>query len=144
MDGRHPSGGSRGLAELIDDYGDVLTGDFQEYYGVDIRDIFDPVKPLTPARFLVLIKTLPEGSRFIAERQGGQEFRGWDAGRYATVSIVNAVRALQWTYVAAHAKSRPKPPEPFPTPGDKKPVRKKDNMFATIAAAKLAEVRKAE
>lgn len=117
MDGVHPSGGSVGLAQLIDKYGEQLAADLLEIYQVDIRDIFHPTKPLTPLYLLVLIKGLPEGSRFIAERVGGPEFRGWDASRYAAVANVNAVRALQYVYIAAHSKSKPTPPEPFPYPG---------------------------
>jgi hypothetical protein len=116
-----------------------------EYYRVDLRDVFDPVRPLSPLYLLVLIRGLPEGSRFNAERRGGQQFRGWDSGRYAAVAVVNAVRALQWTYVAAHSKSKPKAPEPFPIPDMS--VRKKSNgpgSFAFVAAAKLAAVRKAK
>ena len=70
---------------------------------------------------------------------------GWDVDRYATAAIVNAVRSLQWTYVAAHSKNKPPPPDPFPIPD--KPVRKKANgpgSFAHIAQAKLALARKAK
>lgn len=114
-----------------------------EFYGVDLRGIFSPEAPLTPLYLLTLIRGLPEGSRFNAERRGGQEFRGWDMSRYATVAIVNAVRGLQWTYVSAHSKSKPKPPEPFPIP-DKK-VRRKNTgpgSFAFIAAQQIAAARR--
>lgn len=106
---------------------------------MDLRDIFVPESRLTPLFLLVLIRGLPEDCRFNAERRGGQEFRGWDAGRYAAVASVNAVRALQYTYVAAHSKSRPKAPEPFPIP-DKR-VRRKNTgpgSFAYMAAQRLA------
>jgi hypothetical protein len=89
----------------------------------------------------VLIRGLPETSRFVAEKRGGQEFRGWGTDRYATVAIVNAVRALQWTYVAAHSKQRPPTFEPFPLPDDSL-KQAKPNSFALVAAAKLAAVRK--
>ena len=143
MDGRHSSGGSQGLAQLIDEYGEFIAADFQEYYGVDLRDIFDPKARLTPLWVLLLLKGLPEGSRFVAEKRGGQHFRGWDATRYATVSLVNAVRALQWTYVAAHSKSKPKQPDPFPMP-ESLTKKRKPNAFALTAAAKLAKVRKVD
>jgi hypothetical protein len=55
----------------------------------------------------VLLKGLPLGSRFYSEKRGGQQFRGWNEGRYATVAIVNAVRALQYAHVAAHSKKKP-------------------------------------
>lgn len=110
---------------------------------MDIRNLFVPESRLTPLFLLTLIRGLPEGSRFNAERRGGQEFRGWDAGRYASVATVNAVRALQYTYVAAHSKNRPKAPEPFPIP-DKR-VRRKNTgpgSFAYMAAQKLSAAKK--
>ncbi|QGJ90174.1 tail assembly chaperone [Mycobacterium phage SheaKeira] len=113
-------GGSRTLAELVDDYGDCIFADLWDEYGVDLRDIFLPESRWTPKSLLVLIKELPMSSRFFAEKQGGPQFRGWDEGRYATVAIVNAVRALQYTYVAAHSKQRPKAPDPFPIPKKKR------------------------
>lgn len=94
---------------------------------------------MSPLYLLSLIRGLPVGSRFNAERRGGQEFFGWDAGRYIDVATVNAIRALQYTYVAAHSKNKPKPPEPFPIPDQK--VRRRNTgpgSFAFIAAQKIA------
>jgi hypothetical protein len=59
------------------------------------------------------------------------------------VASVNALRALQYTYIAAHSKSRPKPPEPFPIPDA--PVRRKNTgpgSFAFIAAHKIAAAKR--
>ncbi len=143
MDGEDPIGGSRGLAELVDEYGEHLAADLQEYYGVDLRDIFVPEANLTPLYVLVLIRGLPDDCRFNAERRGGQEFRGWNMDRYATAAVVNAVRGLQYTYIAAHSKSKPKPPEPFPIP-DKR-TRSKNRgpgSFAFIAAQKIAAAKR--
>lgn len=142
MDGVHPGGGSVGLAQLIDQYGEHLAADLLEFYDVDLRDIFRPEARLTPLYLLVLIKGLPEGSRFNAERRGGQEFRGWDASRYAAVATVNAVRALQWTYIAAHSKSRPSPPQLFPIPDDSVRRNEGPGSFAYIAAQQIAAARR--
>lgn len=145
MDRGDPGGGTRGLAELIDEYGEQLAADLLEFYDVDLRDVVRPEARLTPLYLLVLIRGLPDDSRFNAERRGGRQFRGWDESRYATVAIVNALRALQWTYVAAHVKNKPPPPEPFPIPDQQ--VRRKKNgpgSFAFIAQAQLAAVRKAK
>ena len=145
MDGRNASGGSRGLAQLVDDHGEQLAADLLEFYDVDLRDVLRPEARLTPLYLLVLIRGLPDDSRFNAERRGGRQFRGWDESRYATVAIVNAVRALQWTYVASHSKNRPPAPEPFPIPDQS--IRRKSNgpgSFAFIAQAKLAAARKAK
>ncbi len=143
MDGGHPAGGSETLGQLVDEYGEFIAADLLEVYGFDLRDLFRT--DVSPRWVLALIKNLPLGSRFFAERRGGQQFRGWDESRYAMVAVVNAVRALQYTYVAAHSKSKPPPPEPFPIPD--KTIRKKQagpGSFAFIAAAKLAVAKKAK
>jgi len=142
VDGGHPGGGSVGLAQLIDEYGEWLAADLLEHYRVDLRDIFDPQARLTPLYLLVLIRGLPDDCRFNAERRGGQEFRGWNMSRYAAAATVNAVRALQYTYVAAHSKSRPRAPEPFPTPDAVHKKTPGQGSFAAIAAAQLAAGRK--
>lgn len=142
MDGDDQRGGSATLAALIDDYGDFIAADLQETYNVDLRDLFRPGSGLTPGWVLLLIANLPFGSRFIAQRRGGQQFRGWDESRYALVGVVNAVRALQYTYVAAHSKSKPKPPDPFPTP-DRFVRKQRSNSFALMAQAQMARARKA-
>ena len=141
MDGGDSGGGSRGLAQLIDEYGEYLAADLLEYYRVDLRDILRPEGQLTPTFLLSLIRGLPEGSRFNAEQRGGVQFRGWDMDRYISVALVNAVRGLQYTYVSAHSKSRPKPPEPFPIP-DQPEKKAGSNSFAFVAAQKIAAARK--
>jgi hypothetical protein len=145
VDGRNPGGGSRGLADLIDEFGEHIAADLLEVYGVDLRDIFSEESRLTPLYLLTLIRGLPESSRFIAERRGGQQFRGWDASMYAAVANVNAVRALQYVYVAAHSKNKPPPPEPFPVPDStiRKPKANGPGSFAFIAASKIAAAKKA-
>ncbi|AHY27087.1 tail assembly chaperone [Mycobacterium phage Phantastic] len=142
MEATNP-GGSAALARLIDDYGDAVAADLMETYGVDLRDIFVPESRLTPKWVLVLIKELPVGSRFYSEKRGGPQFRGWDESRYTLAAIVNAVRALQHTYLAAHMKSTPKPPEPYPTPdrNTRKKNNNKPNSFASIAAQMIAAKR---
>lgn len=137
MDGRHPSGGSRWLGELIDEFGEQLAADLMEVYGVDLRDVLVPEARLTPLWMLTLIKGLPESSRFVAERRGGPQFRGWDVKAYAAAATVNAVRALQYTYVCANSKSRPKVPDMFPVPDQTVKKRHAPGSFAAIAAAKM-------
>lgn len=135
MDGRHPSGGSRWLAELVDDYGEHVAADLLETYGVDLRDIFTPESRLTPRWIAVLVNGLPVGSRYMAERRGGQQFRDWTPQVYALVSCANTLRSLQYVTVAINSKTKPKLPAPFPIPD--RPVRKKlsgSNSFAAIAA----------
>lgn len=145
MDGNHFLGGSVWLGELIDKYGDYIASDLLETYGIDIRDIFRDDKDLSPRWLLSHILNLPISSRFYAEQQGGQQFRGWDESRYAAVATVNAIRALQYTYISAHSKKRPKMPDMFPVPEATVKKRKKQSgpgSFAFIAAAQMAKSKK--
>ncbi|QFG14934.1 tail assembly chaperone [Mycobacterium phage BogosyJay] len=139
-------GGSRTLAELVDDYGDCIFADLYDEYGVDLGDIFVPESRLTPRKVLILIKELPIASRFFAEKQGGRQFRGWDETRYAMVAIVNAVRALQYTYVVAHSKSKPKAPASYPIPKKARTSLQeqlaKPGSFAYIVAAQMRAAKK--
>lgn len=145
MDGNHFVGGSIWLGELIDKYGDFIASDLLETYNIDIRGMFKDDSDLSPRWLLSHIMNLPISSRFYAEQQGGQQFRGWDESRYAMVATVNAIRALQYTYISAHSKRKPKPPEPFPVPEATVKKRRKQTgpgSFAFIAAAKMAKSRK--
>jgi hypothetical protein len=144
LDGVNSGGGSGTLARLIDDYGEYLAADLLETYGIDIRDLLVPGSGVTPRWLLVQIKNLPITSRFYSEKRGGQQFRGWDESRYAIVAVVNAVRALQFTYVAAHSKQKPKPPAPFPVPDSsvRKQSSQRPGSFAFIAKAQLAAAKR--
>jgi hypothetical protein len=138
LDGVDAAGGSAALASLIDEYGGVLAADLAEVYHVDLRNVFRE----SPGWWLNLIVQLPPGSRFYAERRGGVQFRGWDEDRYLMVAVINAVRALQWTYVASKSKRRPAPPDPFPTPDDARKKKEGPGSFAFIAKQKLAELKR--
>lgn len=149
MDGVEPAGGSRALAQLIDEHGEVLIPDLLHYYGVDIRDLFHPEKPLSPKYVLSLVMYLPLESAFMASRRGGQEFRGWDVSRYALIDVANSLRSFQHMYLASHIDRRkaalPKPPEPFPTPEEKRTQKAsvKAGSFAhMVATAKALHERK--
>ena len=149
MDGIEPAGGSAALASFIDQHGEVLLADLLFYYGVDLRDLFRAERPLSPRFVLALIMYLPLGSAFVAERRGGQEFRGWDHSRYAMVDAANSLRSIQHLYLAAHIDRRkarvPKPPEPFPTPEEtrsKKAVAKPGSFAHMVAVTKAAAERR--
>jgi hypothetical protein len=140
VDADSPAGGSAALASLIDDFGGVIAADLAEVYHVDLGDVFrgDP----RPHWWLNLIVQLPPSSRFYAQRRGGPHFRGWDEDRYLMVGVINAVRSLQWTYVASKSKRRPPPPPPFPIPDDVAARKDGPGSFAFIAKQKLAQQRK--
>lgn len=98
---------------------------------------------MTPLYLLSLIRGLPLGSRFSAEKRGGPQFRGWDVNTYALAAAVNGIRALTHVYISAHSKNKPKPPDPFPIPDSSVRRRKKGpGTFAFIAAQKLAAARR--
>ena len=126
-----------------------MIPDLLSHYGVDIRDLFHPEKPLSPKYVLSLIMYLPMGSAFVAARRGGQEFRDWDLGRYALVDVANSLRSFQHLYLLAHIDRRrgsaPKPPKPFPTPEEKrteKAVQKPGSFAHMVATAKALAQRK--
>ena len=134
MDGGVTAGGSHTLGGLIDDHGDAIAADLSEHYQIDVRDLFRDGSGLSPRWVLLHIVQLPQSSRFYAEKRGGPQFRGWDESRYALAAAVNAVRALQYTYVAAHSKHKPKPPEPFPVPDSVVEAKKKKGGFADMVS----------
>jgi hypothetical protein len=150
VDGGYSAGGSGELAELIDEFGELLLPDLKHYYGIDLRDLFAEANPLSPRFVLVHIKHLPIGSAFVAENRGGQQFRGWDEAQYMTAGLINAVRSLQYVTVLANSdpnKRKPGPPDPYPTPDEgvrRKYRRKSDHpgSFGFMAKARLAGVRK--
>ena len=108
--------------------------------------MFSDVDPLSPRYVLSLITHLPTDGAFYADRQGGQEFRGWDTDRYALVSLVNAQRAgnhIQLMINRDPKRAAPKPPDPFPIPGvDQKSNAPKPGSFAAIAAAMITAQRR--
>lgn len=147
MDAEHPSGGSTALGQLIDDFGEFIAADLKEVYDVDLRDVLVPGSGVTPRWVLVLVRGLPIGSRFYAERRGGQQFRGWDETQYIRAETVNTLRAVQYVITAANSEKKPKLPKPFPVPELSRGQRAdKPGSFAFIAKAKLAAAksRKAE
>ena len=139
MDGFDQFGKSAAVGQLIDEFGEVLAADLAEYYNIRLTDLFTPGSGLTPGFLLALIKNLPIGSRFVAERRGGVEFRGWDHDSYALAAVVNAIRSLQFTYIAAHSKSKPAAPKPFPVPDRPVSPGVKSGMFAQMASAHLQQ-----
>lgn len=140
------TGGSLALADLIDKYGEFLVPDLKRFYGIDLRDLFSEEDPIEPRWLLPHILYLPSDSAYIAERRGGQQFRGWNPSWYAQVASVNAQRALNHMYILSHiGKNAPKPkaPEPYPIPEiHKKNEAPKPNSFAGIAASMMAASRR--
>ncbi|QHB38032.1 tail assembly chaperone [Mycobacterium phage Cintron] len=139
-------GGSAELAGLIDRYGEHLVPDLKHYYGIDLRELFSEVNPLSPQYVLIHIKHLPIESAFVAAIRGGQEFRGWNADRYALAAIINSIRAGNYMFVMANSdprKGKPPLPSPWPVPqGNKAEKKYAPNSFAGIVAAQVIAARK--
>lgn len=147
MDRRSAAGGSRQLAGLIDQHGEVLLADLKHYYGIDLRDLFSEDDPLSPRYVLAHIKYLPIESAYVAERRGGQNFRGWNEERYMQARLIDAIRTLIWVFVLANIdpkKPKPKPPDPYPTPDALKPEKPapKPGSFAHTTNVLLAKAKK--
>ena len=122
----------------------------KHYYGIDLRDLFSEVDPISPAWALMHACALPIESATVAERRGGQEFRGWDEGRYMMATLINVVRASNFLFLLANTdpkKNKHKPPEGYPLPDGR--VKAKDQKkthkpgsFGFIAKAHADAVRK--
>lgn len=127
MDGGNSAGGSEGLAELIDRYGESIIGDFEDFY----RPLPDMLRSgASPRYILSLIRTLPANSRLVAAMRGGGQFRGWDVDRYLLASILDAIQGL--TYVTAKQNGgKAKKPEPTYRPEKAKPTGA--NTFSAMA-----------
>ena len=124
-----------------------MIPDLRERYGIDLRDLFSEVSPLSPGWVLCHIDHLTVESATVAEIRGGEQFRGWGADRYMTATLINAVEALRYITVLANSdpkKRKVEPPEPFPIPdGTSKRVRdSKPGSFAFIANSLMAKRRK--
>lgn len=141
-------GGSRVLAGLIDKHGEAILSDFLAYYRLDLRELFSEDAPLSPRYVLALLLHLPPDGALAASRQGGLEYRGWDASTYALAAMVNSQRFGNHILLMVNRdpkKPKPKPPEPFPTPGGaavevKKP--RQGGSFAAMAATMMAAQRR--
>lgn len=122
--------------------------ELRHYFGIDLRDIFSEVAPLSPRYVLAHVRYLPLESAFVAAQRGGDRFRGWDEGRYMTATLINTIKTL--IYITTLANSDPKkhhritPPEVYPIP-DRKAKKERDarpGSFAHIVKTKAAAIRK--
>jgi hypothetical protein len=140
-----PTGGSRELAQLLDEYGEFLLPDLRHYYDIDLRELFSEDDPLTPAFVLAHIKNLDYHSAFIAEMRGGQRFRGWDEDRYQRAAQINSQRTANYYFALANCDPKKrrniKPPDMWPIPDEVKKV-DPPGSFAFIAKAHLAAAKK--
>jgi len=146
--GGDPAGGSYGLAGLIDEHGESVLADLQEYYSLNLVDMLRPGSGYSPLHILTLLRQLPVESRTMSALRGGPQFRGWDTKQYFLASLIDAVRENTYAFICSNIQKKsdlPPAPEPVETPDhpakSKKP---KQNAFAQMAARQLAAARKAK
>jgi len=81
------TGGRKQLCELVDEYGEELRGDFQQFYQLDLADAWRG--RLTAARVLALagqLASVPD-SRYRAAALGDPRFLGWNAAAEVTADL---------------------------------------------------------
>lgn len=136
MGGEHSAGGSSGLAELIDKYGEQIFADLHEYAGgLNLVQALRDGSGYSPRQLLTLIQHLPMESRTIAAIRGGDEYRGWGVDRYLSTNILDSINDLTYAFVSANSKRKPKPPRRSWRP-DSKPKKTSNPFAAHIAAAR--------
>jgi hypothetical protein len=131
-------GGSLQLGELIDQYGEYLVSDFEQFTNYHLNDIYRPGSGLGPTQALLLIKHLPLESATVAQMRGGQQFRGWNEERYLLANAVDLLSTQLYAFVMAHHSRGPKPREPKPIerPGNAVKAKKINPFRANLEAAK--------
>lgn len=65
------------------------------------------------------VNNLPMGCAFVAEMRGGQQFVGWDQGRYMWAGMIDAINVLRYVLILCNVNPKaktPEPPDPYPVP----------------------------
>lgn len=115
MDQGHTAGGSRALAELIDEHGAYLAADLLTEFGLRLTEV---VAEWPPREVLALVEVLPPTSRLWAHVQGGDDWRdywGWGIDRHMQADIWDITALGNGVQTS---KSNKKPPK-YPRPRDK-------------------------
>lgn len=124
MGGEGQAGGSLQLGGLIDQHGECLVADFEQYTNYHLSDLYKPGSGLTPTLALVIIKHLPLGSATVADMRGGPDFRGWDMDRYIAANTLDALRLNNYLIIMANRGRGKKPEVPQPMWRPSKAVKK--------------------
>lgn len=133
MAGGDPGGGSRVLAQILDEHAGCVYADLRRYYGVDLTGLFVEPSLITPAEVLALVENLPPESATQAERRNQPDSQGWTASAYLTAMAVDAIRENTFANMQVRTKKKLKPPDKLPVPGQK--PQKKQNSFVAMAQA---------
>lgn len=107
---------------------------------MDLRDLFDPVDPLTPKRALLLVAELPPSSHTSALLRDSEDSYGWDTHAYLLASTANAIREGTFVNMQVRTKKQLERPEPIRIPGTESGAKKKPkaNHFVRMAQQQLA------
>lgn len=143
MDEGHAAGGSRQLAELIDEFGEQIYFDLHQHAGgLNLVHALDYDSGYSPRQILMLIRQLPLESATVAAMRGGTQFRGWGLDRYLLTQIADSIHENTYAtvVVSGASKRKPKKPEPMWRPEEKQ-AKPKRNAFGTMAASFLRAAR---
>lgn len=113
------TGKIRRLCELVDEYGDELEADFQEFYTLELAAVWRG--QLSPGRVLALAGQLGTvtGSRFRAMTLGGMQFAGWTREADVLADLHDAIVDNSVLTVNS-AGGKAKSPDPYPRPSSQK------------------------
>lgn len=105
-----------GLGQALEEHKVAIRRDFQQFYGLDIADVWRGT--LTVARAVELLEGLAfePHSQYRAEALGGSQHNGMDRSTFVLMDLFDAVQA--GTFVNAKVQgAKPKKPEPYPRSG---------------------------
>lgn len=109
------TGGIAGLSKTLDEHKIAIRADFQQFYQLDIADVWRGT--LKASRALELIDGLAHvpQSRYRAEALGDESFHGWDRATELLASIFDALQT-NTVVTAKAAGGKPKSPDDYPRP----------------------------
>ena len=112
-------GGSYLLDRELELYGEEISADFRQYYGIGVGSLYtDP--SFTPQEAIILLRQLPAGARYFAAIKGDPDYVGWDESRYLQAGLFNLMKNLIWvTAKVAVGKKHVDKPVMYPLPGSK-------------------------
>ncbi len=119
VSGQVPGGGTEGLLNLIDRFGEAIESDLHRVYGIRLIDWFRGV--YSTGEIVRRIRTLPPGSALEAAVRAEPGYRpegkpeAWREYAYAETPQY-ALRAV-WALLAAANTPKGKKPPKFPEPG---------------------------
>jgi hypothetical protein len=129
------------LPGILSEYGYEIEADFQQYYRLDIAELY--TGGLSPARAFRLVTMLPAESRFARAAAGP---RGeWRINDYLLAAVVDTLAVANWQRGGGKGRR----PKPLPRPGAAetgtrygKPTRSQAEVRDYLAKLKSGELDK--